>query len=191
MKMLRAAACVAITVLLAAAITSCGNKEEAKVAKATENAAEKVAVDVKAKAEADAKAAEALAKEVEAREAAIDAYMYGYPLVTMELTRRVMTNVAGSEGTRAPMGQFVKARSYPDAAYRDVTAPNADTLYTTTWIDVSKEPWVLSIPDMRDRYALFPMLDGWTRPGSNGSNPRRPVSISASRSRSESSTGEP
>jgi hypothetical protein len=43
-----------------------------------------------------------------------------------------------------------------------VTAPNADTLYTTTWIDVSKEPWVLSIPDMKGRYFLFPMLSGWT-----------------------------
>jgi hypothetical protein len=60
------------------------------------------------------------------------------------------------------MGHFVRMRSYPDASYRDVTAPNADTLYTTTWIDVSKEPWILSLPDMKDRYALFPMLDGWT-----------------------------
>jgi hypothetical protein len=93
---------------------------------------------------------------------ASDAYIYGYPLVTMEMTRRVMTNVAKPEGTRAPMGQFVKARSYPDASFRDVTAPNADTLYTTAWIDVGKEPWVLSIPDMKDRYFLFPMLDGWT-----------------------------
>ena len=60
------------------------------------------------------------------------------------------------------MGQFVKARSYPDASFRDVTAPNADTLYTTAWIDLAKEPWVLSIPDMKNRYFLFPMLDGWT-----------------------------
>jgi hypothetical protein len=44
-----------------------------------------------------------------------------------------------------------------------VTAPNADTLYTTTWIDVSKEPWVLSLPDMKGRYYLFPMLDGQAR----------------------------
>jgi hypothetical protein len=93
---------------------------------------------------------------------ATDAYIYGYPLVTMEMTRRVMTNVAAPAGTRAPMGQFIKARSYPDASFRDVTAPNADTLYTTTWIDVGKEPWVLGIPDMKDRYFLFPMLDGWT-----------------------------
>ena len=93
---------------------------------------------------------------------ATDAYIYGYPLVTMEMTRRVMTNVAAPEGTRAPMGQFIKLREYPNASFRDVTAPNADTLYTTAWFDVGKEPWVLSIPDMKGRYFLLPMLDGWT-----------------------------
>lgn len=93
---------------------------------------------------------------------ATDAYIYGYPLVTMEMTRRVITNVPAVEGTRGPMGQFIKLRQYPDSSFRDVTAPNADTLYTTAWIDVGKEPWVLSIPDMKDRYFLVPMLDGWT-----------------------------
>jgi hypothetical protein len=93
---------------------------------------------------------------------ATDAYVFGYPLVTMEITRRVVTNMAAVEGTRGPMGQFVKLRSYPDASFRDVTAPNADTLYTTAWIDVGDEPWVISIPDMKDRYFLVPILDGWT-----------------------------
>lgn len=98
----------------------------------------------------------------EAAELAIDAYIFGYPLVTMELTRRVVTNVAQAEGVRGPMSHIIKARSYPDASFRDVTAPNADTLYTNAFFDVSAEPWVLSIPDMQDRYALMPMLDGWT-----------------------------
>ena len=93
---------------------------------------------------------------------ATDAYIFGYPLVTMEYTRRIMTNVAAPEGNRGPMGRFIKARQYPDAAFRDVTAPNADTLYTTAWVDVGREPWILSIPDMKDRYFLVPMLDGWT-----------------------------
>jgi len=93
---------------------------------------------------------------------AADAYIFGYPLVTMEMTRRVMTNVSEQVGTRAPMGHLTRLRAYPTAAFRDVTAPNADTLYTTTWIDVGKEPWVLSLPDAHDRYYLFPMLDGWT-----------------------------
>lgn len=93
---------------------------------------------------------------------ASDAYIYGYPLVTMEMTRRVITNAAEVEGTHGPMGQFIKLRKYPDASFRDVTAPNADTLYTTAWVDVGDEPWVLGMPDMKDRYFLFPMLDGWT-----------------------------
>ncbi|MFO0803823.1 MAG: DUF1254 domain-containing protein [Gemmataceae bacterium] len=91
-----------------------------------------------------------------------DAYIYGYPLVTMEVTRRVMTNSAKPEGTHAPMGQFVRMRTYPDAKFRDVTAPNADTLYSTAWLDLANEPWVLSLPDMKDRYFLMPMLSGWT-----------------------------
>ncbi|AYG58929.1 DUF1254 domain-containing protein [Rhizobium jaguaris] len=93
---------------------------------------------------------------------ATDAYIYGYPLVTMEMTRRVMTNVAEVKGTRGPMGHIIKLREYPDASFRDVTAPNADTLYTTSFLDVGKEPYVLSMPDMKGRYFLLPMLDGWT-----------------------------
>ena len=93
---------------------------------------------------------------------ATDAYIFGYPLVTMEMTRRVISNVTAPEGSRAPMGQFAKLREYPNASFRDVTAPNADTLYTMSFIDVGEEPWVLGIPDMGDRYYLFPMLNGWT-----------------------------
>ncbi len=94
--------------------------------------------------------------------AASEAYIYGYPLVTMEMTRRVATNVASVEGTRGPMGQLIKLRSYPTAKFRDVTAPNADTLYTWSFFDVGKEPWILSLPEMKGRYFLFPMLSGWT-----------------------------
>lgn len=93
---------------------------------------------------------------------ASDAYIYGYSLVTMEMTRRVISNVAKPEGTRAPMGTLIKLREYPDATFRDVTAPNADTLYTTAFFDVGQEPWVLDVPDMKGRYFLLPMLDGWT-----------------------------
>jgi len=102
------------------------------------------------------------AKELESFETAKDAYIYAYPLVTMELTRRVSTNVAAPAGNFAPMGQFARLREYPNASFTTVTAPNADTLYTVVWLDVSKEPWVISIPDLKGRYALFPMLDGWT-----------------------------
>jgi hypothetical protein len=91
-----------------------------------------------------------------------DAYIYGYPLVTMEMTRRVMTNVAAPQGKYAPMGEFASLREYPTAAFHDVTAPNADTLYSVAWLDLSREPYILSIPDAQGRYYLMPMLDAWT-----------------------------
>jgi hypothetical protein len=103
-----------------------------------------------------------LVKEHEAKDIGVEAYEYAYPLVTMELTRRVMTNVSTPEGSKAPMGQFAKLRGYPALDDHSVTAPNADTLYTLLWIDVSKEPWVISVPDMKGRYYLLPVLDGWT-----------------------------
>ena len=124
--------------------------------------AKQPAVVLVAQAENARAVADADAREQDALMTGIEAYIYGYPLVTMELTRRVSTNVAAPEARRAPMGQFAKARSYPDASYKTVTAPNADTLYTQAWIDVSKEPWIVGIPDMDGRYALFPFLDGWT-----------------------------
>lgn len=115
---------------------------------------------------ASARAAEGLVADLpEADEQfaeATEAYIYAYPLVTMEMTRRVITNVAEPKGTRAPMGHMIKLRQYPDAKFRDVTAPNADTLYTTSFFDVGDEPWVVSLPDLNGRYALFPLLDGWT-----------------------------
>ena len=98
----------------------------------------------------------------QATELGMEAYIFGYPLITMEYTRRGLTNVEKVEGSRAPMGQLARLRQYPAVDDHLVTAPNADTLYTTGFIDVSKEPYILSLPDANDRYYLFPMLDGWT-----------------------------
>ena len=86
----------------------------------------------------------------------------GFLCSSMEMTRRVMTNAAEPKDNHAPMGQLYNAREYPTAAFKDVTAPNADTLYSTAWLDVGKEPYVLSIPDEKGRYFLMPMLSGWT-----------------------------
>jgi hypothetical protein len=105
------------------------------------------------------------AKSPELEEAisiASDAYVYGYPLVTMDMTRKQFTNVAVPDAAHAPMGQILKLRTYPAVDNHAVTAPNADTLYTSAWLDVSREPWVLSVPNMGNRYYLLPMLDGWT-----------------------------
>ncbi len=98
----------------------------------------------------------------EALSAATDAYIYGYPLVTMDMTRLRLTSFAEPGPAGAPMGQLWKLRTYPPVDNHSVTAPNADTLYTTTWLDVSNEPWIFTVPEMGSRYFLLPMLDAWT-----------------------------
>jgi uncharacterized protein (TIGR03000 family) len=111
---------------------------------------------------ARAAAGNATLSEEEAFQLGTEAYVYGYPLVSVEMTRRVGTNTETPKGLHAPMGQFANARVYPNASFKDVTAPNADTLYSSAFLDVSKEPYVLSLPDEGDRYYLMPMLSGWT-----------------------------
>jgi len=98
-------------------------------------------------------------------EIAVDAYTYAYPMVLMDVTRRVMTNYEAPDpktGMGAPVNQFSNKRTFPDASFSDVVRPNADTLYSTLWFDVSKEPLVISVPDSGGRYYLLPMLDLWT-----------------------------
>ena len=86
-------------------------------------------------------------------ETAINAYIYGYPLVTSEITKMATTNTVAVDMKtfQAPLGQFLSMPGYPPASYQGVTAPNADTLYSFGFFDVSKEPWVFSYPDMGDR----------------------------------------
>ncbi len=95
-------------------------------------------------------------------EIGIQAYIYSYPMIMMEITRRISTNVEVPRGAFAPMNQFAHLRAFPDHTFKEVVRPNADTLYSIVWFDVSKEPLVLSVSDKGRRYYLLPMLDMWT-----------------------------
>src|SRR5215813_10618244 len=111
--------------------------------------------------------AQASGQQVSERQAyhiARDAYMYAYPIVTMDASMRQSTNVPNANTTalRAPINQFAHARTYPRAEDRDVVRYNFDTLYSPVWLDLSREPIVLSVPDTGGRYYLLPMLDMWT-----------------------------
>ena len=80
-----------------------------------------------------------------------------------ELTKRVQTNVAAPEpNAHAPLNQFGNMTKYPTAADKDVVRLNVDTLYSFAFLDLSKEPMVLSVPDTNGRYYLMPLIDAWT-----------------------------
>jgi hypothetical protein len=93
----------------------------------------------------------------------VEAFIYFYPLVTMDLTRRQLTNIeAGKVPARGPMNTFAHLRAFPRADFKEVVRPNFDTLYSSSWLDLSKGPVVVSVPDTEDRYYLLPMIDMWT-----------------------------
>jgi len=107
--------------------------------------------------------ASAAVSEQEAREIATEAYIYFYPLVTMDLTRKQLTNVEpGKVPFKGPMNTFVNVAEYPPADFKGVVRPNFDTLYSSSFVDLTKEPVVISVPDTNGRYYLLPMLDMWT-----------------------------
>ena len=92
-----------------------------------------------------------------------DAYIYGYPLVTMAVTKRVLTNVAAPmPNGHAPVNQLGSLLTPPTSAFRDVVAPNVNTLYTSAWLDLTTEPMVVRIPDTKGRYHVMETLDAWT-----------------------------
>ena len=107
-------------------------------------------------------AAETLTDE-EARAIGVEAYVYLYPLITMDITRKQLTNVEpGKEFGKGPMNAFTNVPEYPPADFKGVVRPNFDTLYSIAYLDLTKEPMIVSVPDTGGRYYLLPMLDMWT-----------------------------
>lgn len=101
--------------------------------------------------------------EQEAYEIGLEAYVYLHPLVTMDVTRRVMTNVpGGDESGMGPMNIFHHKRTFPEADLRVVVRPNFDTVYSTGWLDITKEPVIITVPDTKGRYYIMPLMDMWT-----------------------------
>lgn len=88
-------------------------------------------------------------------EVAAEAYQFLYPLVLMDITRRVACS-------RRLMNTFHHAKQFPLSTFRGVVKPNFDTLYSVAWLDISEEPQVLSVPDTSGRYYVFPLHDMYT-----------------------------
>lgn len=99
----------------------------------------------------------------EIHDIAVNAYLYFYPLLSIDVTRRQATNVeAGKELGFGPMNAFSNIPEYPPANFKTVVRPNFDTLYSSAWLDLTGGPVIVSAPDTNGRYYLLPMLDMWS-----------------------------
>jgi hypothetical protein len=93
---------------------------------------------------------------------AADAFVFGYPLVLLDLTREVYRNTPGPDGNGQRVNELVHRRAFPDASFTAVVSPNADTLYSTAFLDLGPEPLVLVAPESKGRYYLLPIMSAWT-----------------------------
>ncbi len=79
------------------------------------------------------------------------AYIYAYPLVLIQETR------AGQ-----PLNEFTHVPEFPRPDTRKVVRPNADTLYSMAWLDLSTEPILIHVPGSGGRFYLLQFMDAWT-----------------------------
>lgn len=87
-----------------------------------------------------------------------EAYIFAYPLVIMEITKRFSIN---NKLEGAAINHFFHKKEFPDHTFRKVVKPNNDTYYSTAWLDLKTQPIILTVP-ATDRYYLLPLYDAWT-----------------------------
>lgn len=89
-----------------------------------------------------------------------EAFVYGMPLILMDITQMKMTD--GRNPDASALNSFSHKSKFPDASFRDVVRANADTYYSSASLNLKAEPVILSVPSTNGRYYMMPMLDAYT-----------------------------
>ena len=130
---------ISTLILLAAFLTSCGNSDQNKNSSSGQGAV----------------------SNEKYLEIARKAYVFGYPMILMDFTRQVSTNVEKPTSVYAPVNQLGHFREFPDDKFTAVVKPNVDTYYSNAWFDLKTEPMVFTVP-ATDRYYLLPLYDAYS-----------------------------
>src|SRR5271167_3187862 len=91
-----------------------------------------------------------------------EAYIYGFPMIMMDLTKDAGTATSTPGEITAPVNQFSVMTHYPDASFRAVARTGLDTLFAVSWADLDEEPLILSVPDTNGRYYVIALFDMWS-----------------------------
>lgn len=95
-------------------------------------------------------------------EIGLEAYTYGLPLLVTNLTFKTMTSVDVSNGSFGPVNQFNNERTLNGPNSTAVVAPGANSLSSIAWLDLSKEPQVLHVPQVLDHDYVLALIDPYT-----------------------------
>lgn len=85
------------------------------------------------------------------------AYIYGFPLVRMEQVRQQALAQSG-----VSVNEFRHRRRLTTPQDRTVVSPNNDTVYSSAWLDLAREPLILHTPDAKGRYCSYAFYDAYT-----------------------------
>jgi hypothetical protein len=90
-------------------------------------------------------------KAAQAFEAAAAAYVYGFPqVVERETVKHFVRN------------EIISVAAVTNPQVQTVVAPNVDTAYTVSWLDLTTGPMVINVPDTAGRFYTFQFLDAFT-----------------------------
>lgn len=150
--------------VLAATLVACSSAEKRNAEQQQKAAAEEQArkeAAVQAQKDAEKKLFTQLKPE-ELRNLVQEGVVYGYPLVVMDATKDIFTSPDSPSPHKGTINQFSHLRQFPQPEFREVVSPNVDTLYSSAWVDLSKEPLVLTVPAVGNRFYMLEILDAWT-----------------------------
>jgi len=92
----------------------------------------------------------------------LQAYVYGFPLVLMDVTNGVLTATPKSGQYSAPINQFMRVRTFVNPDFDNVVRISRNSLWSVAVLDLDREPMVLSFPDTKGRYFVMQAMNMWT-----------------------------
>ena len=100
--------------------------------------------------------------EEEAFQLGVSAYIYAYPLLVMDSAARSNDECGHTSGHALTYRPIRTSPVLPRRGGSDDCRCQPDTLYSIAWLDLSRGPYVLHVPDVENRFYMMPILDGWT-----------------------------
>ena len=91
----------------------------------------------------------------------MEEYVYGFPLIMMDLTTKGITAVPKAGEYYAPMNQFLRIRGYVDPDYKMVVRISRNSLWSGGALDL-REPQIVTVPDCKDVAIAARWLNFWT-----------------------------